>query len=106
MPHGLISARRHIHMSPDDAQRLGVRDCETVAVRIDSDGRDLEFRDVMVRVAVDFRLELHLDYGGAVLEGDEREYPGHVMAFLLVREEIEEAAGYCYAQGAYPPRLD
>ena len=40
------------------------------------------------------------------LEGDEREYTGHVMAFLLVREEIEEAAGYRYAQGANPPRLD
>ena len=40
------------------------------------------------------------------LEGREGAYPGHVMAFLLLREEIEEAAGYRYAQGASPPHLD
>ena len=58
---GLISARRHIHASPQDAARLGIRDGETVQVRIDSNGRDLTFGDVTVRVAPDFRLELHLD---------------------------------------------
>jgi len=39
-------------------------------------------------------------------EGRQGAYPGHVMAFLLLREEIEEAAGFLYAQGARPPRLD
>jgi acetate kinase len=58
---GLISARRHIHASPQDAARLGIRDGETVQVRIDSNGRDLTFGDVTVRVAPGFRLELHLD---------------------------------------------
>lgn len=58
---GVICARRHIHMSPDDAQRLGVADCDIVSVRIDSNGRDLTFGDVSVRVAPQFTLELHLD---------------------------------------------
>jgi acetate kinase len=58
---GVICARRHIHMSPADGERLGVRDGQLVQVRIDSDGRDLIFADVIVRVAEDFRLELHLD---------------------------------------------
>jgi acetate kinase len=58
---GVIAARRHIHMSVDDAKRLGVRDHDVVAVRIDSNDRDLTFNDVSVRVAPDFRLELHLD---------------------------------------------
>lgn len=58
---GLISARRHIHASPQDAARLGLRDGEAVEVRIDSAGRDLTFGDVTVRIAPDFRLELHLD---------------------------------------------
>lgn len=61
LPSGLICARRHIHMPPHDAQRLGVADCDTVAVRIDSAGRDLTFNDVTVRIAPDFRLEMHLD---------------------------------------------
>lgn len=58
---GVICARRHIHMHPDDALRFGVRDCDSVQVRIDSEGRDLIFADVTVRVSPDFRLELHLD---------------------------------------------
>ncbi|HLS80168.1 MAG TPA: phosphate propanoyltransferase, partial [Steroidobacter sp.] len=58
---GLICARRHIHMNPQDAARLGVKDCDEVAVRIDSEGRDLIFADVSVRVAPGFSLEMHLD---------------------------------------------
>lgn len=58
---GVITAQRHIHMSPDDAQRLRVAHGERVGVRIDSNGRDLVFGDVVVRVAPSFRLELHLD---------------------------------------------
>jgi acetate kinase len=58
---GVISARRHIHMSPQDAARLGVHDGQAVQVKIDSEGRDLVFGDVTVRIRPDFRLELHLD---------------------------------------------
>jgi acetate kinase len=58
---GVISARRHIHVSPQDAARLGVHDGQSVQVRIDSEGRDLVFGDVTVRIRPDFRLELHLD---------------------------------------------
>jgi acetate kinase len=58
---GVICARRHIHMSPQEAERLGISDCEVVAVRIDSAGRDVTFSDVSVRVAPQFTLELHLD---------------------------------------------
>jgi acetate kinase len=58
---GVICARRHVHMSPDDALRLGVGDCGSVCVKIDSDGRDLVFKDVSVRVAPQFTFELHLD---------------------------------------------
>jgi acetate kinase len=74
---GVIAARRHIHMNPDDAARLRVRDCETVDVRIDSEGRDLTFNDVTVRVDPSFKLELHLDTDEAnaagVSHGDEAE---------------------------------
>ncbi len=59
--HGVVCARRHIHMSTADAARLGIADHANVAVRIDSDGRDLTFNDVTVRVSPDFSLELHLD---------------------------------------------
>jgi acetate kinase len=58
---GVISARRHIHMSPQEAERLGVQDGQTVQVKVDSKDRDLVFGDVTVRIAPDFRSELHLD---------------------------------------------
>ena len=58
---GVISARRHVHMSPQDAERFGVQDGQTVQVKVDSNDRDLVFGDVTVRLAPDFRLELHLD---------------------------------------------
>ena len=61
MKHGVICALRHIHMSPEDARAFGVQDRDTVDVRIDSDGRDLVFGDVLVRVSPDFRLEMHID---------------------------------------------
>jgi acetate kinase len=74
---GVICARRHIHVSPDDAQRLGLANCDTVAVRIDSKGRDLTFSDVSVRVSPGFTLELHLDTDEAnaaeVKSGDQAE---------------------------------
>jgi acetate kinase len=58
---GMICARRHIHMSPQDANRLGLHDHDTVQVKVDSDNRDLIFEDVTVRVHPSFTLRLHLD---------------------------------------------
>lgn len=61
IPHGVICARRHIHMAPADARQFGVRHGEMVQVAVDSDGRALTFADVMVRVGADYTLEFHLD---------------------------------------------
>lgn len=58
---GVICAQRHIHMTPEDAARLGVRHRDLVEVALDSEGRDLVFRDVVVRVRPSFRLEMHVD---------------------------------------------
>jgi acetate kinase len=58
---GVITAMRHIHMSPADALRFGVGDRDRVSVAVDSDGRDTIFREVVVRVSPQYSLELHLD---------------------------------------------
>ena len=86
---GVICARRHIHMSPADGERLGVRDGQIVQVRIDSEGRDLTFADVIVRVAEDFRLELHLDTDEANAAG----LSETVRATLVRRASDRETAG-------------
>ena len=58
---GLICARRHIHMTPEDAKSFGVNDRDVVEVAIDSGGRDLVFGDVLVRVKSSYALEMHID---------------------------------------------
>ncbi|MEZ4288399.1 MAG: acetate/propionate family kinase [Polyangiales bacterium] len=61
LDHGVICARRHIHMTPDDAARFGVKDGDTVSVALDTQDRDLIFGDVTIRVSPKFKLEMHLD---------------------------------------------
>ena len=58
---GLICARRHIHMHPDDAERYGVKTSDEVEVAITAGERDLIFGDVKVRVSPNYRLEMHID---------------------------------------------
>lgn len=58
---GVMTAQRHIHMSPAEGRRIGLHAGQVVSVKVDSNGRDLIFGDVVVRIAPDFRLELHLD---------------------------------------------
>src|ERR1700747_2011257 len=57
---GVILALRHVHMSPEDAFRYGVRDKSFVRVRIAGD-RELIFGDVLVRVDPSFKLAMHID---------------------------------------------
>jgi acetate kinase len=60
IPKGVICAQRHIHMSPEDAMRRGLRDRYVVRVRVEGD-RELIFGDVVVRVNPNFRLAMHID---------------------------------------------
>jgi len=88
---GLISARRHIHMSPRDAERFGVRDHDTVHVRIDSAGRNLTFDDVVVRVSPEFTLEIHLDTDEANAAGIERGDRGELIEHGEVRARVSRS---------------
>lgn len=58
---GVIVAKRHIHMTPEDAEKFGVKDKEIVGVKIENDNRSLVFGDTVVRVHPTFRLAMHID---------------------------------------------
>ena len=58
---GVIVAKRHIHMTPADAEKLGVKDKEIVAVKAESAERSCIFEDVVVRVSEKFALAMHID---------------------------------------------
>ena len=58
---GVIVAKRHIHMTPEDAEKLGVCDKQIVAVKAESAERACVFEDVVVRVNKNFALAMHID---------------------------------------------
>lgn len=61
---GVIVARRHVHLTPEAAERFGVAHGQTVRLRTFTD-RPLIFEDVAVRVSPDFAPYAHLDFDEA-----------------------------------------
>lgn len=58
---GVIVAQRHIHITPDDAIRMNLKDNDEVFVIVESNNRSLIFGNVMVRVSRNARLAMHVD---------------------------------------------
>lgn len=59
---GVIAAQRHVHLTPEDAEKFGLKDKQIVSVEIDSGaGRKLIFGDVVCRVRADFATAMHID---------------------------------------------
>lgn len=66
---GCIIANRHIHMSPKDAERYGIKDGDTVNVSVLGKGKRTLWYDVQIRVNKDFVLEMHVDTDDANAAG-------------------------------------
>ncbi len=58
---GVIAAKRHIHMTPEDASLFEVKDKDIVSVAVESPDRSMIFQDVVVRVSDRFALAMHID---------------------------------------------
>ena len=61
---GVIAAQRHIHMTPEDAAKFGVKDKQVVKLQVFTD-RPLIFEDTGVRVSKNCATFVHLDYDEA-----------------------------------------
>ena len=64
LPQGVIAAQRHVHLTPEDAVKFGVKNGQTVRLQTYT-VRPTVFGDVAVRVSPDFASYVHLDYDEA-----------------------------------------
>ena len=57
---GVIIANRHIHLTPEYAEKHGIKDNDYVDVMVEGI-KPTKFYDVQVRVRDDFNVEMHID---------------------------------------------
>lgn len=58
---GVIVAKRHIHLTPETAEKLGVKNKDIVWVKINTPERKAVLGDVVVRVSETFADAMHID---------------------------------------------
>ena len=68
---GVIVPWRHIHMNPNEAIEAGVGEGNLVKIDINSDARSVIFENVLIRVAPNYKLAMHIDTDEANAAGIE-----------------------------------
>jgi len=58
---GVMIAKRHVHLTPEDAERFGIVDKQIVKVKVGGE-RGLVFDEVVARVSPDYATYMHVDY--------------------------------------------
>ncbi|MGN0552176.1 MAG: phosphate propanoyltransferase [Oscillospiraceae bacterium] len=58
---GVIVAKRHIHLTPADAEELGVKDKDVVWVKLETPERKAILGDVVCRVSDTYARAMHID---------------------------------------------
>lgn len=87
---GLIIAKRHIHVSPDDAEKLNVKNKEIVQVKIFGE-RSLIFDEVVIRIDPRFRTYMHIDFDEANACGFQKGALGKIIKKSSTNEIDEQA---------------
>ena len=76
---GVIVAKRHIHLTPEDAEELGVKDKDVVWVKCDTDGRKAILGDVVCRVSSNYARAMHIDTDESNAISASRELKGTIV---------------------------
>ena len=58
---GVIIAKRHVHLTPEDAEKFGIVDKQIVKVKVKGE-RALIFDEVIARVGPEYATYMHIDY--------------------------------------------
>ena len=77
---GVIVAKRHIHLTPENAKQYGLHDKQIVSVSVGGQGRKLIFGDVVVRVSDKFAPAMHVDTDEANAAGLAGTTDGEIIA--------------------------
>jgi len=76
---GVMVAWRHLHISPKEAEKLGITDKKTVSVKVEGT-RSLTFHNIKVRIGENYRLSVHLDTD----EGNAAGIKGEALGELII----------------------
>lgn len=76
---GVIVAKRHIHLTPEDAAQLGVADKDVVWVKLDTPERKAVLGDVVCRVSASYATAMHIDTDESNAVGAGRELMGEIV---------------------------
>ena len=76
---GVIVAKRHIHLTPADAQELNVKDKEIVWVKVETADRTAILGDVVCRVHPNFARAMHIDTDESNAVGAGRDQMGEII---------------------------
>jgi len=58
---GVMIAKRHVHFTPEDAEKYGIVDKQEIKVKVEGE-RALVFDEVVARVHREFATYMHIDY--------------------------------------------
>lgn len=76
---GVIVAKRHIHLTPADAEELGVKDKQIVWVKLATPERSAVLGDVVCRVSEKYARAMHIDTDESNAVGAGRELYGEIV---------------------------
>ncbi|MBQ7013261.1 MAG: phosphate propanoyltransferase [Oscillospiraceae bacterium] len=79
LENGVIVAKRHIHLTPEDAEELGVQDKDIVWVMCKTEGRSAVLGDVVCRVSPKFARAMHIDTDESNAIGAGRDLEGEII---------------------------